>query len=140
MLNDVQVLTTPGEVRLPMAALTIEPGFWGYPGRFTIRSTASGTFHERVVRARFTSSNRNPTLATHVRIYRYVERSEFRITSHEFRLRGREDDIAVIAFRRGVLHCDVVRPGDPNYDAWRARCTIQMPSGGRAQPRYWGVI
>ena len=140
MLNDVQVATTPGEVRLPMAALTIAPIFWGYPRQFTEMSRSSGTFHERFVRARFTSSNRVPAIVNRVRIYRYVERSEFRITSHEFRLRGREDDIVAITFSRGVMHCDVIRQGDPGYAAARASCTIVMPSGGRATPRYWGII
>jgi hypothetical protein len=140
MLNDVQNPTTPGEVRLPMPALTVSPAFWGYPAKFSVMTTASGTFHERFLRAHFTSTNLPPATVNRVRVYRYVERSEFRMTSHEFRLRGSEDDIVVISFARGVMQCEIVRQGDPAYAARRAQCTIQMPSGGRPTPRYWGAI
>jgi len=140
IMNDVQVRNTPGELRLPLDALFLSPGFWGYPTRFQLKATAKATFHERFVRCRFTSTNAKTVVAKDVRIYRYLKRSELRITSHEFRHRGAEDDIVVIRFRGQLMDCEIVRKTDTSHAAWKSLCTIKMRSGGKPQPRYWGVV
>lgn len=141
-LNEVRSPNTPGEVRLPVSALHASPAFWSYPAAFS--ETHGGkrgrvTFHERRVRCRFTSAGRQDTVAPDVRIYYYVERGEFRVTSHEFRERAAADDIAIFSFAGGTMLCRLVDQNDPEYSQLLPLCINVMPAGGaRARPRVWG--
>lgn len=124
---------TPGELRLAVPSLRGAADFWGWPDEFTTTADVGRTYSERHVTGLFRSEG-DPDAVAQVRIYYYKERSEFRLTSAEFRSRGDQGDIIVIekpANGAADFAFTAVRSGDATHADLLARATETMPVSGR---------
>ncbi|MFQ5870488.1 MAG: hypothetical protein ACE5JC_11350 [Candidatus Zixiibacteriota bacterium] len=144
-LGSRDVRQKPGysrDIYIPLAARNAMPSFWGWPDQFRPGSGKTiGTYTERFLRIRVFNAQGERHDESHVRLYFYAEKSEFRLNCTSLVRGASVDDILLVRTLTDDPDWDyeasVVSASDPSYPSLSTACStlVQPPSTKR-----WGYV
>jgi HKD family nuclease len=144
-LGSRDVRQRPGysrDIYLPLAARDAMPSFWGWPDQFQPGSGETvGTYAERFLRIHVYNVRGERHDESHVRLYYYAEKSEFRLNCTALVRGANVSDILLIRTLTDDPDWDyeanVISVSDPGYPSLLTACStlVKPPSTKR-----WGYL
>lgn len=140
-LNKLQGPTIPGEVRIPVTARRIDRDFWGWPDQYQTEYRMQGRKSREYKSWKplwriLNVDVPDQVYEDEVRIYGYMDRTEFRFYSRRLVLMG-ADEFDVLRITRcdpedeATFQCELARQGSPTHALWEDYCTQPMPNSKR---------
>ena len=122
---------TPGasrrspEIFVPLAALRMHEGFWGYPGDFQEAPSLPGKMDRRNVRFLLSGQGISVSMMT------WPVKHDFRLRNTKLRASAEIGDVLHIRRTRAVgvdYEAELIRPSNPEYRRFLARCDNPVPN------------